>query len=170
MATLRQRAQSKRAVERDAAADYDDDESANDSDDATYGATKAGPKRRRSSVLQSLRQQGGLRPMPTATPTAAALDELDDDFVPLTDFKGAAADGVVGRRIRVWYAYEAAADDAPVAPVEPEMAEARPSTLKAAAGLVTYLDEERRMHVVFDGDDEWDGWWVDGRDEWADCF
>ena len=68
------RSQSKRAIERDVAADSIGGLSENDGedsgDDATYGqhvSTKSGPKRRRS-VLQSLRQQQMLQP--SGTPTA----------------------------------------------------------------------------------------------------
>lgn len=45
-------------------------------------------------------------------------------------------------------------------PAEPAPAELKPE-LKPAMGVVSYFCEAGRLHVVFDGDDESDGWWVD---------
>ena len=45
-------------------------------------------------------------------------------------------------------------------PAEPAPAELKPE-LKPALGVVSYFCEAGRLHVVFDGDDESDGWWVD---------
>ena len=145
-------------------ADMDLSDGANDdSDDSTYGhskkASKVGQRRRRSS-LASVRQQ--------LLPAAETAEPPDADFVPLTDLKGAAPASVVGRRIRCWYtevdevANEEAAEEAnEVAPPE-----APRSTLRPAIGVVTYFAEEGRMSVVYDADDDCDGWWVDGVDEW----
>lgn len=167
MSNLRVRAQSKRALERDAMETWlnariameEPKAPSDDDDDETYGshATKAGPKRKRSSVLQSLKQQ--LPPMQLDSPIAAPLDE---DFVPLNDLKGADSTAVVGRRIRVWY--DTGGDDEAPDVSSPRAPE--PPTLQPALGLVTYFGTEGRLHVVFDGDDDADGWWVDSRDEW----
>jgi hypothetical protein len=145
---------SKRAIERDVAAELqlsDDGDDDDDSDgDATYGSKAAGAKRQRQrrgkAVLQALKQQS-LQPL--LSPATVSKPELDRDFAPLSDLKGVTPQAVLGRRITVWYS-----DDA--------------GTVTPAHGLVTYLcDEQARLFVVFDGDEELDGLWVDGRDEWA---
>ena len=145
---------SKRAIERDVAAELqlsDDGDDDDDSDgDATYGSKATGAKRQRQrrgkAVLQVLKHQS-LQPL--LSPATVSKPELDRDFAPLSDLKGATPQAVLGRRITVWYS-----DDG--------------GTVTPAHGLVTYLcDEQARLFVVFDGDEELDGLWVDGRDEWA---
>lgn len=89
--SLRDRKQSKRALERDVAAGdamalSDDAAPSDESADETYGAahgTKAGPKRKRSGVLQLLKRQSVPR-MQLDIGTPMALPELYEPFVPLT--------------------------------------------------------------------------------------
>ena len=91
VASLRDRKQSKRALERDVAACdamalSDDAAPSDESADETYGAahgTKAGPKRKRSGVLQLLKRQSVPR-MQLDIGTPMALPELYEPFVPLT--------------------------------------------------------------------------------------
>ena len=130
-------------------------------DDETYGAaraTKAAGKRKRSAVLQVLTQQS-LQPVPP--PLSADRDSMevlhDEDFLPLNDLKGASQSNVAGRRITVWYKPDAS---------ELDGSEPDDGTLNPTHGLVTYYGEEGRLFVVFDGEEEFDGWWVDGNDEW----
>ena len=160
------RTQSQRATEWDPLADVPSDASDGSSDD-DYGLSKKaskkmGQKRRRSS-LASVKQQ--LLPA-SDSPTVPIPN--GGDFVRLTDLKGAAPDTVVGRRIVCWYAEADTVEEVAEADVEeaPNAGEPRRGALKAAIGVVTYLGEEGRMCVSYDGDDDCDGWWVDGLDDW----
>ena len=91
VASLRDRKQSKRALERDVAAGdamalSDDAAPSDESADETYGAahgTKAGPKRKRSGVLQLLKRQSVPR-MQLDINTPTSPPELYEPFVPLT--------------------------------------------------------------------------------------
>ena len=127
----------------------------NDSDDETYGKTgaKGAKQRKKGGVLQLLKQQG-LQPMQALTPSASsaadAPPELDDEFKPLQGLKGGNPTDVVGRRITVWYDDDEGAGE-----------QQQPSH-----GVVAYYGDEGRMFVVFDEDDDSEGLWVDGRDEW----
>ena len=179
--SLRDRKQTKRALERDVAAgamELSDAALSDESDDVTYGdVTKAGPKRKRSGVLQLLKQS-----MPQMQLNTPMAPELYEPFVPLKDLKGGAPNTAVGRRICVWYEHAAEDDEPPVGlsapqpsgppqpqpqpgvtteqhlPTEPARPELQGSTLKPAFGVVSYFCEAGRLHVVFDGDDEFDGW------------
>ena len=154
-------------VHPDVMADHGMDEpSSDDSEDETYGKTHA--KRKKSGILQLLKQQS-LQPMQTLTPCSGAGDaspELDEEFVALPDLKGATPSSMVGRRVTVWYEYDEDAEHAE-ADDQLDVQPSKTSTAQPTHGLVVYYDfQSGRMFVVFDGDAESDGWWVDGRDEW----
>ena len=164
---LRDRKQTRRAIERDVAADVAADQEFDIDDDLG----KAGSKRRRSSMLQSLAQSSRQsKPVPAYDPT------LGSDFLPLRDLKGVDATEVVGRRIRVWY--EAGDDEEkPVLKGEepkplggeeqkPPADSGERSGLKPSVGIVTFYGDEGRLHAVYDGEEEFDGLWIDGNDEW----
>ena len=164
------RTQSKRAIEREEQEKYlrglkynvlDGLEVPSDDDsDDDYGKTHASKvaKRKKSGVSQLLKQQG-LQPMQALTPSPTnaeeAPPELDEEFKPLQDLKGVAANNLVGRRITVWY-YDDASEQPSEAPAA-EAPAAQRGAPNATHGIVTYYGAEGRMFVVFDGEEESEG-------------
>lgn len=179
--TLRaQRTQTKRMAERDMAEDNfvfsDDGEQEDEEDDDFYGkrgGTKG--KKRRSAVLQAVESK---KHLPLLKPAiTAAAPKLDADFMPLKDLQGATAMNVVGRRIRVWYDIAGESDEYFPSSSPSKSAVAakctgndtevkRPSSVKPSVGVVTFYGSEGRLHAVYDGEEEFDGLWIDGNDEW----
>ncbi|KAL1504942.1 hypothetical protein AB1Y20_008709 [Prymnesium parvum] len=144
----RVRMASERARNRDVGAGLSDGVSDDASDDPDFGRAARKPSSRSRRL------------------SAAAADESESDDAawlpellpgrceaPL-DLKGLELDGAVGRRIRVFYESDQAEEGA-----------TEGAALEPFLGVVAYA-EEGRLYVVFDGEDEHDGVWVDAKDEW----
>ena len=114
------------------------------------------PKQSKNSSRNSLTRK---QQVVERAPAPAPLIKVDTyaDLKPLTDFKGVSnPSDVVGRRIKVMYEPEAGA--APGAEAD--------GGLVPSIGVVVHYDPAGRMYAVYDGEDEFEGLWVDGQDEW----
>ena len=144
---MRDRTQTRRAREQDKPPNDDDIDYSflEDEDDTDFGREDMPRKAtKKESALDRARIAAPSIPKVEPPPTHITIK-------PLTDLKGVSASEVVGRRIRVMYEPEEPSDDGKLVP---------------SIGLVTYYDERGRMHAVFDGEEEFEGLWVDAEDEW----
>ena len=153
---MRQRTQTKRALEQDV---VDDVSSPEESDDPDFGKRKSTGSRssHKRNLLEKRREISA--PAHRSTPPETLLDwepsssVLQPADLPPLDLKGADPATVVGRRIRVLYEDE----ERPGGPLVPSV------------GVVTYYESYRergRLHAMYDGEEEYEGLWVDGTDEW----
>ena len=130
--------------------DFDDDD---DDDDDDFGRHQKSAGKRAKSALDWAARNTSQAP---AAAEPAGLNTTAD-FEPLRDLKGATASDVVGKRIRVWYvAEEPDAAEEPGAEAASGDGTKKCSKLEASVGVVTYFDG-RRIHAVYDNDEEFDG-------------
>jgi hypothetical protein len=152
----RKRTQSLRAQERDKSNDLEDVDMSFLEDDSGDDSPRPGKKAAAAKAAAASRKQA-LPALEQKTQISVAMPagfNTYEDFVPLRDLKGAAASEVVGRRIRAWY--------------EPEPG-AEGDGMTVSVGVVTYWDPAGRMFALYDGEEEVDGLYIDGRDdfEWV---
>ena len=171
----RERKQTRKALEKVAWLDEDDEDdrararaaSHKDDDDLTFGLGGA-THRRASGGKRGSMTVSALERARTAAAAAASMTQPVSlapppaDFKPLADLKGANASDVVGRRIRTWYEGDAGKDGS--ATVCSRGGHER--RVEPAVGIVTFYDPAGRLHAVYDGENEANGLWVDGDDEW----
>ena len=115
------------------------------------------PKQSKNSSRNSLTRK---QQVVERAPAPAPLIKVDTyaDLKPLTDFKGVSnPSDVVGKRIKVMYEPEAGA--APGAEAD--------GGLVPSIGVVVPYAPAGRMYAVYDGEDEFEGLWVDGQDEYV---
>ena len=191
----RERKQTRKALEKVAWLDEDDEDdrararaaSHKDDDDLTFGLGGA-THRRASGGKRGSMTVSALERARTAAAAAASMTQPVSlapppaDFKPLSDLKGANAFDVVGRRIRTWYEGDAGSDagggagggaggdaggdagkDGSATVCSRGGLERR---VEPAVGIVTFYDPAGRLHAVYDGENEANGLWVDGDDEW----